>query len=148
MPFVERSFSPQPHAGAAQALADDMIIRLAKLKSVFVIGRGTVFALHERGIGAEEAGRRLDVDYVVSGSVRSRGGRLSVAVELAETRSACVVWADEFDERADDAFLVLDELGNRIVSSIAGEIETLERNRAILKPPASLDAWKTYHRGL
>src|ERR1700748_2589411 len=38
--------------------------------------------------------------------------------------------------------------GDRIVASIAGEIETLERNRAILKPPNSLDAWEAHHRGL
>ena len=43
---------------------------------------------------------------------------------------------------------MLDEIGNRIVASIASEIETLERNRAILKPPTSLDAWEAHHRGL
>jgi len=48
----------------------------------------------------------------------------------------------------DDAFLVLDEIGNRIVASVASEIETIERNRAILKPPSTLDAWEAYHRGL
>ena len=56
-------------------LAHDVITRLAKLRSLFVIAQGTVFALHERGIGAEEAGRMLNVDYVVSGSTRVRGTR-------------------------------------------------------------------------
>jgi hypothetical protein len=27
-------------------------------------------------------------------------------------------------------------------------VETVEKNRAILKPPNSLDAWGAYHRGL
>src|SRR4029450_2667926 len=107
-----------------------------------------VFALHERRIGAEEAGRILNVDYVVSGSVRERDTRLTVTVELAETRSARIVWAEQYDHKLDDAFMVLDEIGNRIVASIAAEIETIERNRAILKPPSSLDAWEAYHRGL
>ena len=49
---------------------------------------------------------------------------------------------EAFDRKLDDAFLVLDEIGNRIVASIASEIETVERNRAILKPPTSLDAWE------
>ena len=40
------------------------------------------------------------------------------------------------------------EIGDSIVASIASEIETLERNRAILKPPNSLDAWEAHHRGL
>jgi tetratricopeptide (TPR) repeat protein len=48
----------------------------------------------------------------------------------------------------DDAFNVLDEIGNRIVSSIASEIEAAERNHAILRPPSSLNAWEAYHRGL
>jgi hypothetical protein len=35
-----------------------------------------------------------------------------------------------------------------IVSSLDAEIQMAEWNRAILKPPNSLDAWETHHRGL
>jgi DNA-binding SARP family transcriptional activator/TolB-like protein len=148
MPFSDRSAAAEARGGAADALAYDVITRLAKLRSLFVIAQGTVFALHDRQIGPEEAGRMLSVDYVVSGSVRRDGSRLGVSVELVETRTARIVWAEMFNQRADDAFLVLDEIGNRIVASIANEIETIERNRAILRPPNSLDAWESYHRGL
>jgi DNA-binding SARP family transcriptional activator/Tfp pilus assembly protein PilF len=148
MPFVDSSTTTGERGGVADALAHDVITRLAKLRSLFVIAQGTVFALHERRIGPEEAGRMLNVDYVVSGSVRSDGERLTVTVELTETRSARIVWAEIFNQKPDDAFLVLDEIGNRIVASIASEIETIERNRAILRPPNSLDAWEAHHRGL
>jgi len=148
MPFVDRSTELLVRGGTADALAYDVITRLAKLRSLFVIAQGTVFALHERRIGAEEAGRILNVDYVVSGSVREQGKRLTVTVELAETRTARIVWAETYTHTLDDAFFVLDEIGNRIVAAIASEIETIERNRAILKPPNSLDAWEACHRGL
>jgi DNA-binding SARP family transcriptional activator/Flp pilus assembly protein TadD len=149
MPFLDRAaLAPASFGGPADALAHDVITRLAKLRSLFVIAQGTVFALNERRIGPEEAGRMLNVDYVLSGSLRRQGNRLTVAVELAETRTARIVWAEVFDQKVDDAFLVLDQIGNRIVASIASEIEAIERNRAILKPPSSLDAWEAYHRGL
>jgi len=148
MPFIDRSSAPQARGGAADALAHDVITRLAKLRTLFVIAQGTVFALHARSIRADEAGRLLNVDYVVSGSTQLRATRLTVTVELAETRSAQIVWTEVFNVILDDAFVILDEIGNRIVASIASEIETLERNRAILKPPSSLDAWGAYHRGL
>jgi tetratricopeptide (TPR) repeat protein len=125
-----------------------VITRLAKLRSLFVIGQGSVFALDERRIGPEDAGRMLNVDYVVSGSVRRQGKHLTVTVELTETRTARIVWAEVFDRKFDDAFLVLDEIGDRIVASVANEIETSERNRAVLRPPSSLDAWEAHHRGL
>jgi tetratricopeptide (TPR) repeat protein len=59
-----------------------------------------------------------------------------------------LVWAEVFDHRLDDAFLVLDAIGDRIVASVAGEVEAVERNRAVLRPPDSLDAWGAHHRGL
>lgn len=148
MPFADRSDVTGVRGGIADALAHDVITRLAKLRSLFVIAEGTVFALHERSIGPEEAGRILDVDYSVGGSVLRRGKHLSVAVELAEARTARIVWTEMFEQNAEDVFLVLDGIGDRVVASIASEIETLERNRAILRPPNSLDAWEAHHRGL
>jgi DNA-binding SARP family transcriptional activator/Flp pilus assembly protein TadD len=148
MPFVDRSSEADKRGGASDALAYDVITRLAKLRSMFVIAQGTTFALRDRAIGPEEAGRMLNVDYVVSGSVRRTGRKLSVSADLIETRTARIVWAEVFDEKIDDALDLLDEIGNRIVASVAHEIEMVERNRAILKPPNSLDAWEAHHRGL
>jgi TolB-like protein/uncharacterized protein YukE len=148
MPFADLSPVTAARGGAADALAHDVITRLAQLRSLFVIAQGTVFALNEQSIGPQEAGRLLNVDYVVSGTVRRHGQRLVVTAELTETRSARIVWADIFDQKLDDAFLVLDDIGNQIVATAASEIELAERNRAILRPPNSLDAWEAHHRGL
>ncbi|MGF9758046.1 transcriptional regulator [Microvirga sp. 0TCS3.31] len=148
MPFADESGAPRLRGGVADALVHDVITRLAKLRSLFVISQGSTFALHDRNIAPDEAGRLLNVDYVVSGSIRRSQCHLAVQVELAEVRTGRIVWADILSHSIDDAFLVLDEIGNRIVASVASEIETVERNRAVLKPPNSLDAWEAHHRGL
>ncbi|MEI9429181.1 BTAD domain-containing putative transcriptional regulator [Mesorhizobium sp. Cs1299R1N3] len=145
MPFVEESGL---RGGLADGLTHDIITRLAKLRDFFVIARGSVFALADKGIAPEEAGRRLKVDYVATGTVRSMAGRLIVSVELVEVRTARIVWAETFEHRPDDIFAVLDDIGDSIVSSISVEVETVERNRALLKAPNSLNAWEAYHRGL
>lgn len=148
MPFIDCSTVSSSRGGTADALAHDVITRLAKLRSLFVIAQGTVFALHERGAGPDEAARMLNVDYFATGSVQRRDTSLTVTIELIETRTARIVWAEVFNRKLDDAFHVLDEIGNSIVASIASEIETSERNRAVLRPPNSLDAWEAHHRGL
>jgi DNA-binding SARP family transcriptional activator len=148
MPFVDRSSETDKRGGTGDALAYDVTTRLAKLRSMFVIAQGSTFALRDRAVGPDEAGRILNVDYVVSGSVRRNGRKFTASADLVETRTARIVWADVFDEKIDDALDVLDEIGNRIVASVAHEIEMVERNRAILKPPNSLDAWEAHHRGL
>ena len=146
-PFAELDrLNGQP--GLADGLTHDIITRLAKLRNLFIIARGSVFALSQRGIGPEEAAKRLNVDYFTTGLVRRGPGRIAVSVELVEARTTRIVWSDEFELDPDDALLLLDDIGNMIVSSIANEVETAEKNRAILKPPSSLNAWETYHRGL
>ncbi|MBZ9672699.1 BTAD domain-containing putative transcriptional regulator [Mesorhizobium sp. ES1-3] len=145
MPFVDESGL---RGGLADGLTHDIITRLAKLRDFFVIARGSVFALADKGIAPEEAGRRLKVDYLATGTVRSMASRLIVSVELVEVRTARIVWAETFERRPDDIFAVLDDIGDSIVSSISVEIETVERNRALLKAPNSLNAWEAYHRGL
>ncbi len=147
MPFSEVAAGPG-RRGLGDGLTDDIITRLAKLRILFVIARGTTYALGERGVGAQEAGRILNVEYVVSGSVRAGDRRIFVVVELAETRHATIVWRDELETSTDGTFAALDTIVDRVVAGIAEEIETAECNRAILQPPSSLDAWEAYHRGL
>jgi len=148
MPFADEILGDGPRGGLADALVHDVITRIAKLRSLFVIAQGTVFALERKQIAPHAAGRILNVDYVVSGWLCRHGNRLSVSVELAEVRTARVVWTDVLTPRIEDALSVLDEIGDRIVASVASEIEANERNRAVLQPPTSLDAWQAYHRGL
>jgi TolB-like protein/DNA-binding SARP family transcriptional activator len=146
MPFTDADAGVRNRL--ARSLTYDIITRLAKLRSLFVIAQGTVFALADKGMSAAEAGRALNVTYIASGTVRRQGERAVIAIELVEMRSARIVWAETFDRKLDDTLLVLDELGDRIVTAIASEIEMVERNRAILKPPSSLDAWEALHCGL
>ena len=142
MPFTARGGS------VGDGLTEDIIMQLARLRVLFVIGRGSVFALTERGVGAQEAGRLLDVDYLVTGSIRQDGTELEVRVELADARDGRIVWTDALAGVADERLSVLDSIVKRIVAAIAEEIETEESRRAIVKPPSSLDAWEAYHRGL
>ena len=148
MPFADASAPGGVRGGLGDGLAYDIITRLAKLRSLFVIAQGTVFALDQRSVGPEEAGRTLSVDFVVSGLLRRHAKRIVVDVALVEARTARIVWAETFDHPMDDAFVALDDIGNRIVASVDIEIESAERERAILTPPNSLDAWSAHHRGL
>ncbi len=148
MPFEETPGPAGVRGGVADGLTHDIITRLAKLRNLFIIARGSAFALAEHHLSPEEAGRRLNVDFVACGSVRVQSSRITINVEVIDVRTANILWAEVYDRKPDDTFSVLDEIGNSIVASISSEIEMVERNRAVLKAPSSLNAWEAYHRGL
>jgi len=132
----------------ADGLSHDVISGLARLRRLFVIARGSTFALRDQTSNPQEIGRALNVDYAVIGSVARSRDRVLVKIELCTTDSGRVIWADTFETPLAQAFAILDDIPTRIISSLDAEIETEERNRAVLKPPNSLNAWEAHHRGL
>jgi DNA-binding SARP family transcriptional activator/TolB-like protein/Tfp pilus assembly protein PilF len=144
LPLVEATAD----ARVANGVTEDIIMQLARLRVLFVIGRGSVFALAEKGVGAPEAARVLDVDYYVTGEVRRDAGSVALRIELIATADGTIVWTDELSTSVGDTLNALDGLVTRIVAAIAEEIEAEESRRAVLKSPSSLDAWEAYHRGL
>lgn len=146
MPFTGASVPASPWL--AEGLTYDIITRLAKLRSLFVIARGSVVTLARRGMSPQEAGRALAVGYVASGEIRAAGQRLRISVELVEVASSRVVWSETLEAPAEGTFELIEAIGSRIVSSLSHEIEAAESRRAVLKAPNSLNAWEAYHRGL
>jgi TolB-like protein/DNA-binding SARP family transcriptional activator/tetratricopeptide (TPR) repeat protein len=148
MPFRERRSGLVVRSGLGDGLTHDVISRLARLRGLFVIARGSVFALADDVLEPQEIGRRLAVEYVATGTLVVDGTRVTASAEVVEAATARILWTETFMGDAVDRFAVLDGIGDGIVSSIASEIEAAERNRAILKAPDSLDAWEAYHAGL
>ncbi|MBM1813510.1 hypothetical protein [Pseudosulfitobacter pseudonitzschiae] len=146
MPFTVRD--PQVGTGIADGLTNDVITRLAKLRNMSIIARGSVYALAARGVSGVEAGKQLNVNYVATASMQRVADKLRVEIDLIDTQSARIVWTETCEAPNADLISALEELGNRIVAALTGEIERAERNRAILRPPTSLDAWEAHHRGL
>ena len=148
MPFTEIDAGTGSRSKLGNALTHDVISRLARLRGLMVIARGSVFALAEEAPGLREIGERLAVDYVATGWLERQADRIAVTVEVADAATCRILWTDSFEADAEARLPVLDPVCGGIVSSIAAEIEAEERNRAMLRPAETLDAWECYHRGL
>jgi TolB-like protein len=134
--------------GFAEGLAHDVLSRLSRLRSLFVIAHGSSFRFRGAQNDPRTVSRALGPRYLVTGMVRSQGGRVRLMVELMEAETETIVWSDVLERRVDDVFAIQDELTARIVGTLEAEIEAAEIRRALVRPPASLDAWGSYHRGL
>jgi hypothetical protein len=96
----------------------------------------------------KQVGRELGVRYVLEGSVRKSGNRVRVTAQLVEAETGNHVWAERYDRDLADIFAVQDEITQATTIAIAPAIAATEQQRAMRKPPASLDAWGAYQRGM
>ena len=137
-----------PHAAIADALPDELISVLARLRWLFVIARGTSFRFRAPEQDIAEIGAALGVRYCLTGSVEISGERIVVAVELADARSRGVIWGERFSGKAEDIHDIRERIVNEVVAAMELHIPLNEANAARLTSPDRLDAWSAYHLGL
>jgi len=135
------------HRNFARGLTHDIMTRVARSRSFFVIARGTAFKFLPGAHDVCEVSRRLGVRYVVQGNIQFGGPRVSINAALADGVEGREIWAENFSRKLEFVYDAQEEITDLIVGAVSAEVEVAERQRALLEPPASLDAWSAYHRG-
>ena len=147
MAFTNMSGDPEQEF-FADGIAEDIITALSRYPSLFVIARNSSFTYKGSAVDVKQIGRELGVRYVLEGSLRKAGNRIRVTTQLVEAETAKHVWAERYDRDLADIFAVQDEITEAVTIAIAPAIAEAEQQRAMRKPPGSLDAWAAYQRGL
>ncbi len=128
-------------------LTQDIITALGRTRWLSVIARGSVFRFRNADQDPMQAGRILGARYVVCGTARFEGPKLQLQTSLVEVSSGLEIWVEHYDRPLESVFEIQSDIANSVGGAVASEVETAERQRALLVPLESLDAWEAYHRG-
>ena len=137
-----------PWATVADALPDELIAELSRLRWLFVIARGSSFRFRSAAPDVAAVGKVLGVRYCLSGVVEITGSNLAVTVQLVDTRNGGVVWADRLASHIEDIHDTRSRILSRLVAALEVHIPLNEARVARLVAPENLDAWSAYHLGL
>jgi TolB-like protein len=147
LPFANMSGDPEQEL-FADGITEDVTTALSRYPSLFVIARNSCFTYKGRAVDVKQVGRELGVRYVLEGSLRKAGSRIRVTAQLVEAETNKHFWAERYDRDLANIFAVQDEITEAATIAIAPAIAEAELQRALRKPPGSLDAWAAYQRGL
>jgi adenylate cyclase len=147
LPFTNMSTDPEQEF-FADGIAEDVITALSRYPSLFVIARNSCFAYKGKAVDVKQVGRELGVRYVLEGRLRKAGNPIRVTAQLVEAETGKHIWAERYDRDLADIFGVQDEITEAVTIAIAPAINRAERQRAMRMPPANLDVWAAYQRGL
>lgn len=132
----------------ADAVPHELIQALSRLRWLTVIARGTAFRFRTPDLDIVKIGEALNVHYVLEGVIEAREGTLEIAVELSDSGTGEVVWADGFATTQGAIHELRAEIVAKVVSSLEVYIPLNEARIARLGVSENLDAWSNYHLGL
>jgi adenylate cyclase len=147
LPFTNLAGDPaQEFFG--DALAEDVLSELARLRWLLVISRNSSFTYGGCATDIRTIGTELEVRYVLEGSAHYSDGRVRVTCRLVDAKTALQTWSARYDRSFTDLFQVLDEITDAVVAEIGPAILDAERSRIAKLSPEILTAWEAYQRGV
>ena len=129
LPFVNLSGDANQEY-FSDGLTEDILTELARTRDLRVLARNTTFQYKGKAVDVSKLGHELGVRYVLEGSVRRAGDDLRVTAQLIDAETGAHIWADKFDRKMADIFLVQDEIVGQIVAKIAGGFGASKKPRS------------------
>jgi adenylate cyclase len=146
LPFDNLSDDPSQEY-FVDGMTEDLITDLAKIESLFVIARNTVFTYKGRSVIVPDVARELGVKYVLEGSVRRVGDRVRINTQLIDGTSGEHVWAERYDGSLTDIFSLQDEVTGEIIGQLKIRLSPDEQVRRAHKGTDNPEAHDAYLKG-
>lgn len=128
-------------------MADTLITRLSNIRELSIRPTRDVMRYEDGGQDIAEAGKALDVDAILDGSIQRGGDRVRVTVRLIHTESKSQIWAAQFDEKLTDVFTMQDAISAQVAKSLSLNLSDLEQRRIKKKYTEDVDAYQAYLKG-
>jgi DNA-binding winged helix-turn-helix (wHTH) protein/tetratricopeptide (TPR) repeat protein len=134
-------------ASLEMGMADTLIARLSGLRGMIVRPITSVSKYAGLGQDALSAGRELDVESVLEGSLQRHGNKIRVTVRLLSVPTGVSLWAGTFDEELTDIFALQDAISERVVRALALELSSEDRTRLTKHHTENTEAYDLYLKG-
>jgi TolB-like protein/DNA-binding SARP family transcriptional activator/Tfp pilus assembly protein PilF len=139
LPFTNLSGS-DANAYFADGVSEELMYLLTRTSGLRVASRTSAFACRDLKLDAREVAERLNVAWLVEGSVRRAGEMLRIVAQLTDASSGYLVWSESYDRSSSDIFAIQAEIASAIASRLAS---TLGGTGAAVPPPVARAAKDT-----
>jgi len=143
IPFINLDGDPAQEYFVA-GMMEEVVAALTRIRSLFVIASSTTTALTGDSRLPEIAARRLNVHYVLEGSVRRSHESIRIMVKLTDCLDNAQTWSERFEGTSNEVFQLQDRVALAVAGVIEPSINRVETRRATRRPPESLGCYDLY----
>ena len=146
LPFVDLTASGNQE-WLSDGMTEEIQNSLARLPELRVIARTSTFYFKERAIPLDEIAERLDVDYVVEGSVRRDDNKLRLTAKLIRVSDKVQLWSSTYDRPAQDILNVQLDVAESIASALDVVLNDSQREFMLGTGTRNVEAFEAFLKG-
>jgi TolB-like protein len=126
----------------AEGVAETLLAQMSKVQNLVVRARDSSFSLRDPAMDATTKARRLNVAFLLDGSVQRAGDSLRIIVRLVDGANGQYLWSETLDGTAAEVFDMQDRIAESVlahIESISSDVPGGQVRRQITNNPAAYD---------
>jgi len=131
----------------SDGITEDIITQLSKISSLSVISRSSTVRYKATDKDLRKIGQELDVANILQGTVRKSGEDIRIGAQLVDVRTDKNIWAETYDRKLKDIFLIQSDVAQQIASALKAELTSSEVEQIEKKPTENLTSYEYYLKG-
>jgi len=144
LPFDD--FSPDgDQAYLADGFAEELIDVLTRIPGLRVTARTSSFSVRGANLDIPTIAEKLDVAYLLEGSVRKVGDEIRITTQLVDADANSHLWSVSYDRQLTDILAIQSEIARSVADAL--HLTLSEPAISVITPPRDPKAYELYLQG-
>jgi TolB-like protein len=143
LPFENMSSDPEQEY-FSDGLTEEIITDLSYIKKLLVISRSSAMTFKGTKSTIKEITDKVNVRYVLEGSVRKAGNSLRITAQLIDGINDSHIWAEKFSGTIDNIFDIQEKVSRSIAESLKVKLGDEENRSISQRPITDVQAYEYY----
>jgi TolB-like protein len=145
LPF--ENMSPDPDQEYfSDGLTEEIITDLSHITDLLVISRSSAMIFKGAKVTIKEITDKVNVRYVLEGSVRKAGNNLRITAQLIDGMTDTHIWAEKYEETLENVFHVQEKISGLITKSLQIRLTKGEKEKYKYSSASDLIAKECWFR--
>ncbi len=146
LPFENLS-DDKANAYFAEGIQDEILTRLSRIADLKVISRTSTAKYRSAPDNLREIANQLGVANILEGSVQKSNDQVRVNVQLINATTDAHLWADIYDRKLTDIFVVESDVAKTIADTLQAKLSGSEQRALSARPTENAEAYQLYLKG-
>ncbi len=144
---LENMSDDKEHAWFGDAMTDEIIMQLYKIKQFTVRSRTSIMQYKETNKASPVIGHELKVNYLIEGSAQRFEDMVRIRVQLIYAATDNHIWGETYEAKWNDILSVQSEIARQIADKLQTVLTPEEKELIEKTPTKNLDAYNSYLQG-
>ena len=146
LPFLNTTARPETEF-LSDGLTESTIYSLSQVPNLRVLASGTVFTYKGKRVDPRLAGKDLNVDAVVTGTLTQTGNTLVIRAGLVRVSDGSQMWGEQYDRDLSGALEIQSSIAKSISEQLKIQLTGEQKKRISGKQTENGDAYQDYIKG-